>query len=198
MTDRDPVPQGGSDPVMHRSPGKTEDILLIQDTDGGNNMMEEITLKPIGIIYTQFKEPAGMPIQSSAAEGIRGRIELEEQYVPGLADLDGFSHIYLLYHLHLSESYSLRVIPFLDNRERGVFATRAPRRPNPIGLSVVKLNSISANILEIENVDIVDGTPLLDIKPYIPEMESTDQYRIGWLTGRTDAITSNTADERFK
>ena len=115
-----------------------------------------------------------------------------------MCDLDGFSHIYLLFHLHLSESYNLKVRPFLDNQLRGVFATRAPRRPNPIGLSVVKLLSINGSRLEIENVDAIDGTPLLDIKPYVQEMNAIEQTRIGWLSQYSDQITIRKADNRFK
>jgi tRNA-Thr(GGU) m(6)t(6)A37 methyltransferase TsaA len=139
-----------------------------------------------------------MPIQPSAAKGIKGKIVIDEKFVEGLNDLDGFSHIYLIYHLHLSKSYKLKVIPFLDDKERGVFSTRAPRRPNPIGLSVVKLNKIEKNILEIENVDIVDGTPLLDIKPYVQEMEGVNQHTIGWLSKYTNEIQFRNSDTRFK
>jgi tRNA-Thr(GGU) m(6)t(6)A37 methyltransferase TsaA len=139
-----------------------------------------------------------MPIQPSAAEGIKGHIVVDEDYVEGLCDLDGFSHIYLIYHLHLSKSYNLKVIPFLDDQQRGVFSTRAPKRPNPIGLSVVKLVKINLNILEIENVDIIDGTPLLDIKPYVQEMEGVNHYRIGWLSNYIKAMKSKNSDKRFE
>ena len=160
--------------------------------------MNAITYKPIGIVHSPFTQPEGMPIQPSAAQGTQGQIVLNEEYVDGLCDLDGFSHIYLLYHLHLSKSYELKVIPFLDNQQRGIFSTRAPKRPNPIGLSVVKLISINKNILEIENVDIVDGTPLLDIKPYVHEMEGVDHYRLGWLSRYKKAMKSKNSDKRFK
>ena len=139
-----------------------------------------------------------MPIQPSAAQGIKGFILVNEKFTEGLDDLDGFSHIYLLYHLHLSNSYNLKVVPFLDNQLRGVFSTRAPKRPNPIGLSVVKLNKIAKNRLEIENVDIIDGTPLLDIKPYVPDMEEADHIRIGWLSEHVKEIHSRKSDRRFK
>jgi tRNA-Thr(GGU) m(6)t(6)A37 methyltransferase TsaA len=139
-----------------------------------------------------------MPIQPSAARGIKGQIVLNEEYIEGLCDLDGFSHIYLLYNLHLSKSYNLKVTPFLDDQKRGVFSTRAPKRPNPIGLSVVKLIKIYKNILEIENVDIVDSTPLLDIKPYVQEMEGVNQYRIGWLSKYRNEMKFKNSDKRFK
>ena len=160
--------------------------------------MNVITYKPIGIVHSPFTQIEGMPIQPSAARGIKGQIVVNEEYVEGLCDLDGFSHIYLLFHLHLSKSYNLKVIPFLDDQKRGVFSTRAPKRPNPIGLSVVKLIKIDKNILEIENVDIVDGTPLLDIKPYVQEMEEVNQNRIGWLSKYKNEMKLKNSDKRFK
>ncbi len=112
-----------------------------------------------------------MPIQSRLAKGAKGRIELKEEFVPGLLDLDGFSHIILVYYFHESKNFELQVEPFLENKKHGVFATRAPKRPNAIGMSVVKLLRIDNNILEVENIDVLDGTPLLDIKPYIPQFD---------------------------
>jgi tRNA (adenine37-N6)-methyltransferase len=142
----------------------------------------EIKYQSIGIIRSPFKETDGMPIQSMAAKGIRGEILINDELIEGLEDLPGFSHIVLVYHFHLSKNYKLKTEPFLDDFKRGVFATRAPSRPNPIGFSVVKLISIDGNKLIIENIDIVDGTPLLDIKPYIPEFDNYEtSYKIGWL-----------------
>jgi tRNA-Thr(GGU) m(6)t(6)A37 methyltransferase TsaA len=161
-------------------------------------MMNQISYTPIGTIHSPFTDPEGMPIQPSGAQGIRGFILIHEDLVDGLKDLEGFSHIYLLYHLHLSDSYQLQVIPFLDDRDRGVFSTRAPKRPNPIGLSVVKLHRIVKNRLEIENLDIVDGTPLLDIKPYVPEMIDAEDSRIGWLSGHRKEISTRKSDKRFR
>ena len=160
--------------------------------------MDPIVYEPIGVIHSPFSTLEGMPIQPSAAKGVRGSVVLNEAYVEGLADLDGFSHIYLLYHFHRSTSFRLKVVPFLDHEERGLFATRAPSRPNPIGLSVVRLNRVESNRLEIENVDILDGTPLLDIKPYVAEMAAVDDYRIGWLTGRKEEMRSRKSDRRFR
>jgi tRNA-Thr(GGU) m(6)t(6)A37 methyltransferase TsaA len=160
--------------------------------------MNQIVYKPIGIIHSPFSKIENMPIQPSAAKGIKGQIILNEEYVEGLCDLDGFSHIYLLYHLHLSKSYDLKVVPFLDDQKRGLFSTRAPKRPNPIGLSVVKLIWIDKNILEIENVDIVDGTPLLDIKPFVQEMEGVEELKIGWLNKYKEVISTKNSDKRFK
>ena len=160
--------------------------------------MDQISFRPIGIIHSSFTELEGMPIQPSAGKGTIGHILINESYVEGLKDLDGFSHICLIYHFHLSHSYSLKVVPFLDDQIRGVFSTRAPKRPNPIGLSVVKLNKIVGNRLEIENVDILDGTPLLDIKPYVPDMDEVDSSRIGWLSKHIQEIYSKKSDQRFK
>jgi len=160
--------------------------------------MQQIIYNPIGIIHSPFTQREGTPIQPSSAQNVRGHIDIYDEYAEGLCDLDGFSHIYLLFHLHLSESYNLKVRPFLDNQLRGVFATRAPRRPNPIGLSVVRLLSITNNRLEIENVDMIDGTPLLDIKPYVTEMNAVTQPRIGWLSQYSDQINTRKADDRFK
>ncbi|MEJ2054131.1 MAG: tRNA (N6-threonylcarbamoyladenosine(37)-N6)-methyltransferase TrmO [Calditrichaceae bacterium] len=160
--------------------------------------MTNIIYEPIGIIHTPFKQAEGMPIQPSAARGIKGQIIIDEQYVDGLSDLDGFSHIYLLFHLHLSKSFTLKVVPFLDDQNRGVFATRAPKRPNPIGLSVVKLIQIKNNIIEIENIDMIDGTPLLDIKPFVKEMEAVEEYRTGWLSQHNKEIDTKKADNRFE
>ncbi len=159
--------------------------------------MQKIIYEPIGIIHSPFSKPEGMPIQPSAGKGIRGHIIVNEAYAEGLDDLDGFSHIYLLYHLHLSKSYKLKVVPFLDDRERGLFATRAPKRPNPIGLSVVKLCGITSNRIDIENIDIVDGTPLLDIKPFVSEMNENSDYKIGWLSEYKKEINSKRSDHRF-
>lgn len=159
--------------------------------------MTEITYTPIGTIRSPFKEPQGTPIQPVGAHGVVGRVVLEPQYEPALKDLDGFSHILLLYHFHLSEGYELQVHPFLDETPRGLFATRAPRRPNPIGLSLVRLERIEGTTLHVLDVDVVDGTPLLDIKPYVPAFRSAGSVRVGWLTGRDAEAATRRADSRF-
>lgn len=156
-----------------------------------------IVYKPIGMIHSPFRKPEGMPIQSRAAKGIVGWIEIDEDYVPGLKDLEGFSHIILLYHFHLSKGFDLETTPFLDSARRGVFATRAPRRPNSIGLSVVKLIARENNVLKIEDVDVVDGTPLLDIKPYNPAFDTVTGAICGWMEGREDKLHIIRADGRF-
>jgi tRNA-Thr(GGU) m(6)t(6)A37 methyltransferase TsaA len=160
--------------------------------------MEEIIYRPIGIIRSPYKETEGTPIQTTGAKGVEGTVEVLPEYVEGLKDLDGFSHIILIYHFHLSEGYSLTVKPFLDDTSRGVFSTRAPKRPNAIGFSVVRLVKIEGATLHIEDVDIVDSTPLLDIKPYVPEFDVKEVERIGWLSGKAQKAAKTGADKRFK
>ncbi len=160
--------------------------------------MKEIKYVPIGIIHSPFKDIKGMPIQPTGARGIAGTIEIDSKYVNGLKDIEGFSHIILIYHFHLSKGYSLKVIPFMDDRLHGVFSTRAPRRPNPIGLSVVRLVKVNGATLHIEDVDIADGTPLLDIKPYVPEFDVRKVARIGWLSEKAIKAFEVKADERFR
>lgn len=156
-----------------------------------------MALNPIGTIHTPFKDLTGMPIQPSGGAGICGTIHLREEYRQGLKDLDGFSHIVLLYVFHRSSGYKLEVVPFMDTVPRGLFATRAPKRPNPIGLSVVQLDRIENDILHIQNVDILDGTPLLDIKPYVPEFDSHTDIRTGWLEQARKTVDQRQSDDRF-
>lgn len=137
-------------------------------------------LRSIGVIHSPFQDKAVTPIQPSRSKS-RGQVEVFPEFAEGLLDLEGFSHIYLLYYFHHSPGYSLIVKPFLDNMSHGLFATRYPYRPNPIGLSVVRLVSITQNWLEIDEIDILDQTPLLDIKPYVPEFDRRNRVRIGWL-----------------
>jgi tRNA-Thr(GGU) m(6)t(6)A37 methyltransferase TsaA len=155
-------------------------------------------LKSIGIIHSPFKDLNGMPIQPAGASGVKGAVEVFEEYHAGLKDLDGFSHIILLYHFHRSQGFNLHVVPFLDSEPRGLFATRAPNRPNPIGLSVVQLDKIEDGLLQIQNVDILDRTPLLDIKPYVPEFDNQMKVRTGWLDTARKTISSRKSDDRFK
>ncbi len=158
----------------------------------------KITYNPIGIIYTPFKNIEGTPIQPSGAKNINGVIELNEKYAAGLKDLSGFSHIILIYHFHLIKEFSLEVIPFLDETSRGIFATRAPKRPNPIGLSIVRLLKIEGSKLFVENIDVVDGTPLLDIKPYIKEFDNQVKSKRGWITNSAYKSNITKSDARFK
>jgi tRNA-Thr(GGU) m(6)t(6)A37 methyltransferase TsaA len=148
-------------------------------------MIKEVLYHPIGTIHTPFKTREGMPTQPSRGKGIEGVVEVEPAYREALDDLEGFSHIFLIYHLHRSSGYSLKVIPFLDTVRRGLFATRAPRRPNPIGISVVRLERIDGNRLYIRDVDMLDGTPLLDIKPCVREFDAAEGARFGWLEGKS-------------
>ena len=143
----------------------------------------KVCYEPIGIIHSEFKEKANVPIQPAFSNS-KGYIELKKEYAKGLKDLDGFSHISLIYHFHKSDGFDLNVRPFLDNNQRGVFATRAPKRPNNIGLSIVKLDLIKNNVIYVSNLDILDGSPLLDIKPYVPEFTDNEKIRIGWLRGK--------------
>jgi tRNA-Thr(GGU) m(6)t(6)A37 methyltransferase TsaA len=162
------------------------------------DMIMKIEFHPIGIIHSPHDDPEGMPIQPSGASGIKGTVEVAAEYRPGLKDLDGFSHIILLYHLHRSRSFDLEVVPFMDTQPRGLFATRAPRRPNAIGLSIVGLDKIEDGRLYIRNVDILDGTPLLDIKPYAPQFDAPSNVRTGWLEKAKERVASRRADDRFK
>lgn len=146
-----------------------------------HNKIDEIRYKPIGVIHSPFKDPKGTPIQPAGAEGVNGKVEVFPEYADGLKDIEGFSHIILIYHFHLSKGTLLIAKPYMDNEARGVFAMRGPSRPNPIGISTVRLVGIEGNILHIQDVDIVDGTPLLDIKPYVPEFDTRQAKRVGWL-----------------
>jgi len=156
-----------------------------------------ITYQPIGVIHSPFTDPKDMPIQPLGARGVKGTVELDPQFEAGLKDLEGFSHIILLYHFHLSKDYSLHIVPFLDDTERGVFATRAPRRPNPLGLSIVHLVAVDGCTLSIEDVDIVDGTPLIDIKPFVPYFDHREGASSGWLVKRLGEAATRRSDDRF-
>jgi len=167
------------------------------EKSGPDRQTMRIEYRPIGVIHTPYRHIDDMPIQPSGAEGVRGTVQLFSHYRAGLRDLDGFSHICLIYHFHRSPGALLTVTPFLDSEPRGIFATRAPRRPNPIGLSVVRLIGISKARVEIENVDILDGTPLLDIKPSVPEFDHAPVERTGWLETAGDAVRRTRSDQRF-
>jgi len=160
--------------------------------------MSEITYRPIGVIRTPFKEVKGTPIQPTGAVGVRGRVHVEPEYGEGLKDIEGFSHLILLYHFHLAEGYSLQVQPYMDVERRGMFATRIPGRPNPIGFSIVRLVGVDGCILHVEDVDIIDGTPLLDIKPYVPDFDMRKTDKIGWLAGRSRNVRHTRSDGRLK
>ena len=157
----------------------------------------EVKYHVIGTIHSSFKETYGTPIQSSAAQDIEGFVELLPQYTGGLEDLEGFSHIILIYHFHLSKPFCLKVKPYLDDRVHGVFATRAPSRPNSIGISVVRLTKINGNVLHIKDLDVIDGTPLLDIKPYVTEFDVREVLKKGWLNRKVSNLRKVKDDGRF-
>jgi len=159
--------------------------------------VREIVYRPIGVIHTPFKEPRGTPIQPPAARGVRGVVEVFPEYARGLQGLEGFSHIILIYHFHLIHEPRLIVKPYMLDKEVGVFATRAPARPNPIGISIVRLLEVDGNILHVSDVDIVDGTPLLDIKPYVPQFDHRSPCRIGWLQEAIHRLEQTRDDGRF-
>lgn len=161
--------------------------------------MKEIIINPIGTIHTPHKGIENIPIQPIAAEGIKGYIELLPEYVPGLKDLDGFSHITLFYHFHKVDGFKLEVMPFMDTKTHGIFSCKAPKRPNHIGLSTVKLMGIENNIIHIEQVDMLDGTPLIDIKPFYPKYDNRFDVKCGWLDARPEiTIESMRSDNRFR
>jgi tRNA-Thr(GGU) m(6)t(6)A37 methyltransferase TsaA len=160
--------------------------------------LDEIVYKPIGVIRTPFKTPENMPVQPAGGKDVEGVVEVAPEYEDGLADLEGFSHVYLIYHLDRSRGYSLKVVPFMDTVERGLFATRAPRRPNPIGISVVRLRRVEGNRLHVCDLDILDSTPLLDIKPCVRDFDASSDVRIGWLKGKARKARTHRSDDRFK
>jgi len=160
--------------------------------------MESVTYMPIGVVRSPFTALAGMPIQTVAAQGIAGTVELAPGYAEGLKDIDGFSHLLLLVHLHLMNGFALEVTPFMDDQPRGVFATRSPRRPNPIGLSIVRLVRVEQITLHIEDIDLVDGTPVLDIKPYVPLLDDRRADRIGWFADNVYKVYHVRADDRVR
>jgi tRNA-Thr(GGU) m(6)t(6)A37 methyltransferase TsaA len=157
----------------------------------------EIIFHSIGVIHSPFKDRAEMPIQPGGEYSAPGTIEVDSQFSAGLKDLEGFSHIILLYYFHQVNRMQLSVVPFLDSTPRGVFATRAPVRPNPIGLSVLPLQKVEGNILYVDQLDILDGTPLLDVKPYIPEFDERAETHIGWMEHAQGKARYTRSDRRF-
>jgi tRNA-Thr(GGU) m(6)t(6)A37 methyltransferase TsaA len=160
--------------------------------------MMSISFKPIGIIHSPFQTLENMPIQPTSEASQPGVVEIFPEFMEGLSDLEKFSHMYLIYHFHRVQFMKLKVTPFLDNHERGLFATRAPCRPNPIGLSLVQLERIEENRLFIAAIDILDQTPLLDIKPFIPKFEPQKNVRTGWVEQARNQVSKQKSDERFK
>ncbi|MFA9392897.1 MAG: tRNA (N6-threonylcarbamoyladenosine(37)-N6)-methyltransferase TrmO [Prolixibacteraceae bacterium] len=159
--------------------------------------MHEIIYKPIGLVRSPFKNPKGTPIQAAASINTEAVIEIFPEFSEGLLDLEHYSHIYILYHLHLSQYKGLTVIPFLDTKPHGVFATRSPSRPNSIGLSVVILERIEGSLLYVKNIDILDGSPVLDIKPYLPQFDVFETSKNGWLATQVHKLDKQKDDGRF-
>ncbi len=158
----------------------------------------DIQLRAIGVVHSRFAVPEGMPIQAVASEAV-GTIEVFEEFAAGLADIEGFDHLIVLYRFHLARGESLSVKPFLDDVERGVFATRAPMRPNHMGLSIVRLERVEGCVLHIGNVDMVSGTPVLDIKPYVPAFDQPrGGGRVGWFESRLGNLATTRADGRMR
>jgi tRNA-Thr(GGU) m(6)t(6)A37 methyltransferase TsaA len=159
--------------------------------------MRSVRYNPIGIIHSPLKTPSNAPLQPVCARHTEGTVEVFPRYASGLKGLNGFSHLILIYHLHLARRTSLTVKPFLDNMEHGVFATRAPVRPNPIGISVVRLRKIRGATIWVQDLDVLDATPLLDIKPYVPQFDIRRAKRIGWYKRSIHRLNRTVADERF-
>ncbi len=159
--------------------------------------MDAITYRPIGLVHSPFKQMEGTPIQPVSGKGVEGIVEVLPEYAEGLRDLEGFSHVILLVHFDRCRVTKLVVTTFVDQQEHGVFATRAPVRPNHIGLSAVRLDRVDGNILRIRDLDIIDGTPVLDIKPYIPKVDCAEATRVGWLEGKWDDIAPKRDDLHF-
>lgn len=159
----------------------------------------DLIYQPIGVIHSPLTSREGAPIQGGLAPEVQGRVEIFPEYEDGLLDLEDFSHIILLYHFHLSKGYKLKAMPFIENVEHGVFAIRAPRRPNPIGMSVVRLEKRDGRFLHVAELDILDQTPLLDIKPYVPAFDHRSEARCGWLEKHLASGKVRThSDSRFK
>ncbi|MBN1126818.1 MAG: tRNA (N6-threonylcarbamoyladenosine(37)-N6)-methyltransferase TrmO [Sedimentisphaerales bacterium] len=155
----------------------------------------EFHIHPIGIVHSPFHQAKGTPIQPAFAKGVMGSVEIFAEYRDGLKDLEGFERIWLLFWCDQARQPHLQIKPYLDEHLRGLFATRAPSRPNPVGMSCVKLLSIENGILQIEELDMLDGTPVLDIKPYVPKFDSFAVTRYGWLQDKEKG--NATADNRF-
>ncbi|PIE66241.1 MAG: tRNA (N6-threonylcarbamoyladenosine(37)-N6)-methyltransferase TrmO [Deltaproteobacteria bacterium] len=170
---------------------------LTPEVDELTHDVEALRLRRIGTIHTPFADAVGTPIQSVYGDDAAGHVTIEPSFRGALADLDGFERIWLLYVFHRSKGWKPRLTPFRDTVERGLFATRAPRRPNPLGISLVRLHRVDLETgrLEVRDVDLIDGTPLVDIKPYIPEFDARPDSRAGWFDARRTARV--VADDRF-
>jgi tRNA (adenine37-N6)-methyltransferase len=164
--------------------------------DKNETIMHQI--KPIGVIRSPFHQIQDMPIQPKGARGAKGQVLVDEIYKDGLRDLEGFSHIYLLYCFHKAVRTELEVIPFMDTQPRGVFSTRSPLRPNHIGISIVRLKKIEGGTLFVQDIDVLDGTPLLDIKPYMEKFDAVKNSTSGWMQAKEEEVREKRSDDRFK
>jgi tRNA-Thr(GGU) m(6)t(6)A37 methyltransferase TsaA len=160
-------------------------------------MKKILHVEAMGIIHSPFKELNNMPVQPIGAQEVEGQVFVDEEYSEGLRDLDGFSYIYLIYHFHKATRTELRVVPYMDTEKRGVFATRSPLRPAHIGISVVELLNMSGNVLTVRGLDVLDGTPLIDIKPYIPQFDCWENATSGWMKASRSDIKRKRSDNRF-
>ncbi len=156
-----------------------------------------IAYTPIGYFKTPFTNIKGMPIQPVGGNSIEGMIDVLPEYREGLKDLEGFSHVYVLYHLHEIVGFDLMVKPFLDTARHGIFATRSPKRPNPIGLSVMRLMGVTDSSVMLECIDVLDQTPVIDIKPYVADFDRCNADRFGWFEGKSGNAVHHRSDERF-
>ena len=157
-----------------------------------------VSYVPIGVVRSPYGRLDGMPLQTAAAPEVDATVELEPRVHGALRDLDGFSHLWLVVHLHRVTGWQPEVVPFLDDeRPRGVLATRSPRRPNPIGLSLVALRAVAPGELAIRGTDLLDGTPVLDVKPYVPLFDARADARAGWFGTAAGRVHSVRSDDRY-
>ncbi len=157
----------------------------------------QVVSRPIGYVRSPFKDTVGMPIQTAGAPDAKGSLEILPEFVAGLRDIEGFEYLILITHLHLVATERLEVVPFLDDTSHGVFATRAPARPNRLGLSIVQLLSVEGGVLHFAGNDMVDGTPVLDVKPYVPAFDVRVTDRTGWFAKRIESLAVVRSDDRM-
>lgn len=160
--------------------------------------LEPISIRPIGIVHSRFADVVDMPIQTAGAPQETGQLEVFPEFEAGLRDIDGFEYLILLTHLHRGTQEKLEVMPFLDTQSHGVFATRAPARPNRIGLSIVRLESRNGRFLQFCGNDMVDQTPVIDIKPYVPKFDVRTTERVGWFGTRLEQLGQTRSDNRME
>jgi len=163
----------------------------------GMSSNDEFVIKPIGIVHSPFTSVDGMPIQSAAAMEEKARVEVFEEFAAGLRDIESFEYLVLITRFHVGNSENLNVIPFMDVKTHGVFSTRSPARPNRLGMTIVKLEKVSGRFLEILGNDMLDQTPVIDIKPYVPALDSKETEKIGWYKDRLFTLPTARSDSRM-